>query len=77
MTKMKEEFNLSSKIEESPTFGSGKYQKMIYACDVKEFIKEYLKVLQDLHDEENLFSTDDYSYLKNKLFEFAGGELLK
>lgn len=69
------EKTLSDKIEESPTFGSGKYQYMIYADDVKEFIKELKETIKF-----SIEISDEPQELENILIEIdkkAGDKLLK
>ncbi len=79
-----EKETLSEKIEESPTFGSGIYQYMLYVKDVKQSIKE---ILEEINDKIKLHSKDindfdkgaitAYNWISIKIKEKAGGELLK
>ena len=73
-------FCLSDKIEESPTFGSGRYMYMLYTEDVKEFIRllkeiPFYKIVKDF---QYCGVSDEKANLciKEQIDKLAGGNLI-
>ena len=64
--------SLSEKIEESPTFGSGEFQFMIYAKDVREAVRELRQEMVILFNDGKMgydkLSQKDFDLLFIKIF---------